>query len=49
LNDGHIVDTIVHGMFTPLGDLPITLSALGMMVAQTAIHVPVPAPAVRRC
>jgi uncharacterized ion transporter superfamily protein YfcC len=42
LNDGHIVDTIVHGLFTPLGDLPVTLSALGMMVAQTAIHVPVP-------
>ena len=42
MNDGHIVDTIVHALFTPLGRLPLTLSALGMMVAQTAVHVPVP-------
>jgi uncharacterized ion transporter superfamily protein YfcC len=42
LNDGHIVDTIVYGIFTPIGDLPIVLSAWGMMVAQTAVHVPVP-------
>jgi uncharacterized ion transporter superfamily protein YfcC len=42
LGDGHIVDTIVYGLFTPIGDLPLTLSAWGMMVAQTAVHVPVP-------
>jgi uncharacterized ion transporter superfamily protein YfcC len=42
LNDGHIVDTLVYGLFTPLGKLPLTLSALGMMIAQTAVHVPVP-------
>jgi uncharacterized ion transporter superfamily protein YfcC len=42
LNDGHIVDTIVYGIFTPIGDLPVVLSAWGMMVAQTAVHVPVP-------
>jgi uncharacterized ion transporter superfamily protein YfcC len=42
LNDGHIVDTIVHGLFTPIGNLPLTLSAWGMLVAQTAVHVPVP-------
>jgi uncharacterized ion transporter superfamily protein YfcC len=42
LSDGHIVDTIVYGLFTPIGDLPLTLSAWGMMVAQTAVHVPVP-------
>jgi len=42
LNDGHIVDTIVYGLFTPIGQLPVLLSAWGMMVAQTAIHVPVP-------
>ena len=42
LNDGHIVDTIVYGLFTPIGQLPILLSAWGMMIAQTAIHVPVP-------
>jgi len=42
LNDGHIVDSIVYGLFTPIGKLPVLLSAWGMMVAQTAIHVPVP-------
>jgi uncharacterized ion transporter superfamily protein YfcC len=42
LNDGHIVDTLVYGLFTPLGKLPLTLSALGMLVAQTAVHFPVP-------
>ena len=42
LNDGHIVDTIVYGLFTPIGNLPVMLSAWGMMIAQTAVHVPVP-------
>lgn len=42
LRDGHIVDTIVHALFTPLEDLPLLASSLGMVVAQTAIHVPVP-------
>jgi uncharacterized ion transporter superfamily protein YfcC len=42
LNDGHIIDTIVYGIFTPIGDLPVMLSAWGMMIAQTAVHVPVP-------
>ncbi|HSM59628.1 MAG TPA: hypothetical protein VK849_02475, partial [Longimicrobiales bacterium] len=42
LQDGRIVDTIVHGMFTPLEDLPLLASALGMVAAQAAIHVPVP-------
>ena len=42
LNEGHIVDTIVYGIFTPIGNLPVVLSAWGMMVAQTAVHVPVP-------
>ena len=42
LNDGHIVDTIVYGLFTPIGNLPLMLSAWGMLVAQTAVHVPVP-------
>jgi uncharacterized ion transporter superfamily protein YfcC len=42
LNDGHIVDTIVYGIFTPIGDLPVLLSAWGIMVAQTAVHFPVP-------
>jgi uncharacterized ion transporter superfamily protein YfcC len=42
LNEGHVIDTIVHGLFMPLASLPVFLSAVGMMVAQTAIHVPVP-------
>jgi uncharacterized ion transporter superfamily protein YfcC len=42
LQDGRIVDTIVHGLFTPLEGLPVLASALGMIAAQTAIHVPVP-------
>ena len=42
LNEGHVVDTIVHGLFTPIAALPTTLSALGMMAVQAVIHVPVP-------
>jgi len=42
LNDGQVVDTIVAGMFTPIADLPPTLSAVGMMAVQAAIHLPVP-------
>jgi uncharacterized ion transporter superfamily protein YfcC len=42
LSEGQIVDTIVHGMFTPVAGLPPALSALGMMVIHGAIHVPVP-------
>lgn len=42
LQDGGIVDTIVHALFTPLEDLPLLASAIGMTAAQTAIHVPVP-------
>jgi uncharacterized ion transporter superfamily protein YfcC len=42
LNEGQIVDTIVHGMFTPIAGLPAALAALGMLAVQGAIHVPVP-------
>ncbi|MDQ2769196.1 MAG: YfcC family protein [Bacteroidota bacterium] len=42
LEQGHIVDTIVQGLATPLGHLPVALAALGMMVVQTVLHVPVP-------
>jgi uncharacterized ion transporter superfamily protein YfcC len=44
LEQGRIVDTIVHGLFAPLAGLPLTLAALGMMVVHTLIHVPVPSP-----
>ncbi len=42
LEDGRIVDTIVHALVTPLESLPTLASALGMMAAHIAIHFPVP-------
>ena len=42
MNEGQIVDTIVNGLFAPLAHLPVTISALGMMAVQTAVHFPVP-------
>ena len=42
LGQGHIVDTIVQGLATPLGHLPVALAALGMMGVHTALHLPVP-------
>lgn len=42
LEQGRIVDTIVHAMFTPLEGLPVLASSLGMVVAHAAVHVPVP-------
>ncbi len=42
LQDGRVVDTIVHGLFTPLEGLPVLASAFGMVAAHAAIHLPVP-------
>jgi uncharacterized ion transporter superfamily protein YfcC len=42
LNQGRIIDTLVNALVTPLENLPIALSALGMMVVQAAVHAPVP-------
>ena len=42
LDEGQILDTIVHGIFTPLAHVPLTASAIGMALAHTVIHVPVP-------
>jgi uncharacterized ion transporter superfamily protein YfcC len=42
LDDGRVIDTIVHGLFVPIGRLPTLLAAVGMMAVQSAIHVPVP-------
>ena len=42
LDQGRILDTLVHGLFTPLEHLPLAFSAVGMMAAHTLIHVPVP-------
>jgi uncharacterized ion transporter superfamily protein YfcC len=41
LEQGRVVDTLVHALFTPLEGLPTTLSALGMLVAHFGIHIPV--------
>ena len=42
LEDGQVIDTIVHAIFTPLSDLPLFASAAGMTVAQAGLHVIVP-------
>ncbi|MGH7445741.1 MAG: YfcC family protein, partial [Longimicrobiales bacterium] len=42
LESGRVVDTIVNGMAMPLVGLPPGLSALGMVVVQALLHVPVP-------
>lgn len=42
MDEGQIVDTVVHGLFTPIAHLPLALSAVGMMAVQFAIHFPVP-------
>ena len=42
LEDGRIVDTMVHAMVTPLESLPTMASAIGMIGAHIAIHFPVP-------
>ena len=42
LEQGHVVDTIVHALAAPLAHLPVALAALGMMGVQTLLHVPVP-------
>jgi uncharacterized ion transporter superfamily protein YfcC len=42
LDHGRIIDTIVSALVTPLQNLPVTLSALGMLIVQAAVHGPVP-------
>jgi uncharacterized ion transporter superfamily protein YfcC len=42
LDQGHVVDTIVHGLLGPIAALPTTLSALGMMAFHALVHLPVP-------
>jgi len=44
LEQGRIVDTLVHGLFAPVAQLPLGLAAVGMMVVHTLVHVPVPSP-----
>lgn len=42
LENGRVVDTIVHGLALPLAGMPAGLSALGMVAVQALLHVPVP-------
>lgn len=42
MEQGLIIDTVVHGLATPLATLPLGLAGVGMMLVQAAIHVPVP-------
>jgi uncharacterized ion transporter superfamily protein YfcC len=42
LDQGRLVDTIIHAMVTPLEQLPASLFAVGMSVVQTVIALPVP-------
>jgi len=42
LDQGQVIDTVVQGIFTPLGQLPVAVSAVGMMLTQSLIHLPVP-------
>src|SRR6059036_431436 len=44
LEEGRIVDTIVHGLFTPVAHLPLALAAVAMMVGHAVVHIPVPSP-----
>jgi uncharacterized ion transporter superfamily protein YfcC len=42
LGDGRVIDTILHGLATPLGDLPAMTAALLMIPVHALIHVFVP-------
>lgn len=42
LEQGRILDTIVHGLSAPLANLPPAVSAIGIMAVEAGIHVPVP-------
>jgi len=42
LDQGRVIDTVVHALFVPLEGLPPLVSALGMVVAHALVHVPVP-------
>ena len=42
MDQGRVVDTLVSALFTPLGHLPVAVSAAGMVGVQTLLHFPVP-------
>jgi uncharacterized ion transporter superfamily protein YfcC len=42
LDQGHVVDTIVHSLLTPVAALPTAVAAVGMMGFHALVHLPVP-------
>jgi len=42
LDQGHIVDTIINFLVTPLARLPVTLFAMGITIVQSLLTLPVP-------
>ena len=42
LNDGHVIDTILNGLATPLGHAPAGVAALMMIPFHMVVHIPVP-------
>ena len=42
LDEGKIIDSIVYALFNPLQDLPVMVSAVGMTISQSLLHIPVP-------
>ena len=42
LKEGMIIDTIVHGLFGPLQNLPPAASGVLMMAAHSVLHFPIP-------
>ena len=42
LSDGHIIDSLLHGLATPLGHVPAATSAFLMIPFHALVHVPVP-------
>lgn len=41
LQDGHIIDTILHALAAPLSEVPVAAAALLMVPVQAIIHIPV--------
>jgi uncharacterized ion transporter superfamily protein YfcC len=41
LTDGHVIDTILHGLATPLSQFPAMVTGVLMVPAQALIHIPV--------
>lgn len=42
LSDGKVLDTIIYGLLIPLDHLPPAMSAIGMMLTQSILHIVVP-------